>query len=162
VSAGSKSGDGTSGQFQVKGALSPTNRDEIIVRCKAKVATRSIPPPTEAQTDHGVPVFLNQLQEALRLGQITSPEIGKSAIKHGHDLLLQGFTVSHDARPSRQERDESRIVAPDGPNQVWRVGDEQQIGLVPVGFQNSREIRDTDGLLDAVVLDEQHPHDVLR
>jgi hypothetical protein len=126
VSAGSKSGDGTSGQFQVKGALSPTNRDEIIVRCKAKVATRSIPPPTEAQTDHGVPVFLNQLQEALRLGQITSPEIGKSAIKHGHDLLLQGFTVSHDARPSRQERDESRIVAPDGPDQVWRVGDEQQ------------------------------------
>ena len=70
------------------------NRDEIILRCQAKVATRSVPPPQEAPNDHGVPVFLNQLQEALRLGQITSPEIGKSAIKHGHDLLLQGFTVS--------------------------------------------------------------------
>lgn len=76
MSAGSKSGDGTSGQFLVKGAVSPTNRDEIILRCKAKVATRSVQPPTEAQTDHGVPVFLNRLQEALRPGQITSPEIG--------------------------------------------------------------------------------------
>ncbi|HXE83507.1 MAG TPA: HAMP domain-containing sensor histidine kinase [Gemmatimonadales bacterium] len=70
------------------------NRDEIIRRCRAKVATRSIPPPTEAEIDHGVPVFLDQLQDALRLGEITSPEIGRSAIKHGHDLLRQGFTVS--------------------------------------------------------------------
>jgi signal transduction histidine kinase len=70
------------------------NRDEIIRRCRAKVATRSIPPPTEAEIDHGVPVFLDQLRDALRLGEITSPEIGRSAIKHGHDLLRQGFTVS--------------------------------------------------------------------
>jgi signal transduction histidine kinase len=70
------------------------NRDEIILRCRAKVATRSVPPPTDAEIDHGVPVFLNQLSEALRLGQTTNPEISRSAIKHGHDLLLQGFSVS--------------------------------------------------------------------
>ena len=70
------------------------NRDEIILRCRAKVATRSVPPPTEVEIDHGVPVFLDQLMNALRSGEVTSPEIGKSAIKHGHDLLLQGFTVS--------------------------------------------------------------------
>jgi signal transduction histidine kinase len=70
------------------------NRDEIISRCRAKVAARSIPRPTEAEMDHGVPVFLDQLSDALRLGHITSPEIGKSAIKHGHELLRQGFTVS--------------------------------------------------------------------
>ena len=70
------------------------NRDEIIRRCRAKVATRSIPPPTDAEIDHGVPVFLHQLQDALRLGELTSPEIGRIAIKHGHDLLRQGFTVS--------------------------------------------------------------------
>jgi signal transduction histidine kinase len=70
------------------------NRDEIIGRCRAKVALRSVPPPTELEIDHGVPVFLDQLRDALRLGEITSPEIGRSAIKHGHDLLLQGFTVS--------------------------------------------------------------------
>jgi len=70
------------------------NRDEIIRRCRAKVAARSVPPPTEAEIDHGVPVFLDQLRDALRFGQITSPAISTSAIKHGHDLLLQGFTVS--------------------------------------------------------------------
>jgi signal transduction histidine kinase len=70
------------------------NRDEIIKRCRAKVATRSVPPPTEAEIDNGVPVFLDQLTDALRLGQTMSPEISKSAIKHGRDLLLQGFTVS--------------------------------------------------------------------
>jgi hypothetical protein len=70
------------------------NRDEIIRRCRAKVATRSIPSPTEAEIDHGVPVFLDQLQDALHLGELTSPEIGRSAIKHGHDLLRLGFTVS--------------------------------------------------------------------
>jgi signal transduction histidine kinase len=70
------------------------NREEIIQRCRARVATRSIPPPTEAEIDHGVPVFLDQLGNALRLGETTSPEIGESAIRHGHDLLRQGFTVS--------------------------------------------------------------------
>lgn len=70
------------------------NREEIIRRCRAKVATRPVPPPTEVEIDHGVPVFLDQLQTALRLGETTSPEISRSAIKHGHDLLLQGFTVS--------------------------------------------------------------------
>ena len=49
------------------------NRDEIIRRCRAKVAMRSIPPPTEAEIDHGVPVFLDQLRDALRLGQIVEP-----------------------------------------------------------------------------------------
>ena len=70
------------------------NREEIIRRCRAKVATRSVPPPTEAEIDHGVPVFLDQLVDALRLGLTSSPEIGRSAVQHGHDLLLQGFTVS--------------------------------------------------------------------
>jgi len=44
--------------------------------------------------DHGVPVSLGQLRDALRLGATTSSEIGRNAIKHGHDLLRQGFTVS--------------------------------------------------------------------
>jgi signal transduction histidine kinase len=70
------------------------HREEIITRCRAKVATRSVPPPTAAEIDHGVPVFLDQLGDALRLGLTSSPEIGKTAIQHGHDLLLQGFTVS--------------------------------------------------------------------
>jgi signal transduction histidine kinase len=69
-------------------------REEIIRRCSAKVATRSVPPPTGVEIDHGVPVFLDQLVDALRLGLTASPDIGRSAVKHGHDLLVQGFTVS--------------------------------------------------------------------
>jgi len=70
------------------------NREEIIRRCRVKVAARSVSPPTDAEIDHGVPVFLDQLTDTLRLGQITTSEISTSAIHHGHDLLLQGFTVS--------------------------------------------------------------------
>lgn len=44
------------------------NREEIITRCRAKVATRSVPPPTAAEIDHGVPVFLDQLVALLRHG----------------------------------------------------------------------------------------------
>jgi len=70
------------------------NRDEIIRRCRAKVAGRSVPPPTALEIDHGVPVFLSQLGDALRSGENTNLDISRSALKHGHDLLLQGFTVS--------------------------------------------------------------------
>ena len=70
------------------------NREEIIRRCRAKVAARSVPPPPQAEIDHGVPLFLEQLVDALRLGLSSSPEIGHTALQHGHDLLLQGFTVS--------------------------------------------------------------------
>ena len=73
-------------------------RDEIIRRCRAKVAARSAPPPTDAEIDHGVPLFLDQLVETLRLGQVSTPEIGRSAVLHGHDLLLQGFTVAQVVR----------------------------------------------------------------
>lgn len=70
------------------------NRDDLIRRCRAKVASRSVPPPTQAEIDHGVPVFLDQLGHALRLRLMSSPDIARSAVQHGHDLRLQGFTVS--------------------------------------------------------------------
>jgi hypothetical protein len=70
------------------------NRDEIILRGRAKVATRSVPPPTDAEIDHGVPLFLDQLVAALRLGLSSTPEIDRGALLHGHDLLLQGLSLS--------------------------------------------------------------------
>jgi len=69
------------------------HREDIIGRCRAKVATRSSPPPTQAEIEHGVPVFLCQLVDALRF-DLPSSEIARSAVLHGRDLLLQGFTVS--------------------------------------------------------------------
>jgi signal transduction histidine kinase len=71
-----------------------TNRDEIIRRCRAKVAGRSNPPPTEAEIDYGVPVFLDQLLDTLNGRTSGSAAINRTALQHGHDLLLRGFTVS--------------------------------------------------------------------
>jgi len=70
------------------------NRDEVIRRCRASVAKRSVPPPTEAEIDHGVPLFLDQLCKELRHGPSQTDEIGTGAMEHGHELLLQGLTVS--------------------------------------------------------------------
>ena len=70
------------------------NRDELIKRCRAKVARRVVPQATAREIDHGVPTFLTQLGDALRLRQAGNPEIGRSALQHGHDLLLQGLSLS--------------------------------------------------------------------
>src|SRR6185503_1675960 len=69
-----------------------THRQEIISRCQAKVAARL--PVRNEREDHGVPLFLDQLIEPLRLGLISNPEIGDSAIRHGRELLDKGLTVS--------------------------------------------------------------------
>lgn len=70
------------------------HREEIIRRCRAKVAARPLPAKTITEIDYGVPVFLKQLVDALRLGRAPHAEIGRSAVLHGHDMLRQGFTVS--------------------------------------------------------------------
>jgi hypothetical protein len=70
------------------------HRDELIGRCREKVARRSAPPPTDAEIDHGVPMFLDQLCEELSNGPSKTHEISKSATQHGHDLLVKGFTIS--------------------------------------------------------------------
>jgi signal transduction histidine kinase len=70
------------------------NREEITTRCRAKVATRSMPLPSEAEINHGVPLFLDQLVDMLRSRGTSTLAIDESAGQHGHDLLLKGFTVS--------------------------------------------------------------------
>jgi signal transduction histidine kinase len=70
------------------------NREELIRRCRAKVEMRSVPPPTPAELEYGVPCFLDQLVDALQHHLSPNSEIGRSAARHGHDLKRQGFTVS--------------------------------------------------------------------
>jgi hypothetical protein len=69
------------------------HRDELIGRCRTKVAQRSTPCATEAEIARGVPLFIDQLAAELRHGLSQTSEISKSAVEHGHDLLRQGFTV---------------------------------------------------------------------
>ena len=70
------------------------HRDEIIRKCREKVATRSIPPPTDAEINHGVPMFLDELGDELRKGLSRDPAIATTAKWHGRDLQRQGFSVS--------------------------------------------------------------------
>ena len=88
------------------------NSDELITRCRVKVANRSVPRASDAELQHGIPLFLEQFISTLRLEntsffsesrQISAPsqpikvparsQIGKTAAKHGTELLRRGFTI---------------------------------------------------------------------
>ncbi len=81
------------------------NRQELIRRTRVKVAKRSSPARTEAEMEHGVPLFLSQLVSALRAEQESEPaqgtlphppendSIAQSAALHGQTLRRLGFTI---------------------------------------------------------------------
>ena len=71
-----------------------THRDQIILRCRKRVATRPRSTHAAAESDYGVPLFLDQLVDTLRSNEQPNLAISTSAALHGHDLLLKGFTVS--------------------------------------------------------------------
>jgi hypothetical protein len=70
------------------------NTPEIIARTRVKLAARTSPVPTDAQLENGVPVFLTQLIDRLRLTTLDNEAIEASAALHGGELLAMGFTVS--------------------------------------------------------------------
>lgn len=74
------------------------NRDVIIARTRERVRSRSWPSVAPGEVEYGVPLFLTQLSETLRLETTSVPfptdAIGTAAARHGGDLLRSGFTVS--------------------------------------------------------------------
>src|SRR5687767_15698924 len=67
-----------------------THRQELITRCQVKAAARL--PVSNAAEEYGVPLFLNQLMEALRLGLRSNPDIGQSALRsEEHTSELQSL-----------------------------------------------------------------------
>lgn len=74
------------------------NRDAIIARAQARVATRTSPKPSDVELTNGIPVFLDQLGDALRLAKSSDvsdhEQLSKSAGRHGHDLLRMGLTFA--------------------------------------------------------------------
>src|SRR5580698_1505546 len=77
------------------------NRIELLARVRAKVVARLAPWPTVDELKNGVPLFLNQLVEALRVAKPSAEAIGaigKSATLHGGDMLKVGFTVAQVVR----------------------------------------------------------------
>jgi signal transduction histidine kinase len=75
-----------------------SNRGELIARTRAKVAQRPWPAASTSELENGIPLFLTQLAETLRLENTEAPfsanAIGSSATLHGGDMLAMGFTLS--------------------------------------------------------------------
>jgi signal transduction histidine kinase len=88
-----------------------THHTDLIARCRSKVLKRRAPKATDAELEHGIPLFLDQLIKTLRVEQSSTPlqsrrvsgpsdgegsatsEIGATAAQHGLELLHHGFTV---------------------------------------------------------------------
>jgi signal transduction histidine kinase len=70
------------------------NRAAIIARTRAKVAERPAPRATEEELEKGIPLFLDQLIDTLRLSRASSNGIEKGATLHGRELLKRGFSVA--------------------------------------------------------------------
>jgi signal transduction histidine kinase len=70
------------------------NRAAIIERTRAKVAARLAPRATEEELDQGIPLFLDELIDALRASGPSVDAMAASATKHGQELLDRGFTVA--------------------------------------------------------------------
>lgn len=87
------------------------NREELVARCKQKVAARPHRSATEGQLVHGIPIFLEQLTRTLEAEEkglaaegtrisgaaggraLSQSEIGITAAAHGRELLELGFSV---------------------------------------------------------------------
>jgi signal transduction histidine kinase len=73
-------------------------RDAIIARAREKLTDRPWPLASTSELEHGVPLFLSQLSETLRLETTPAPfsqkELGASATKHGRELRALGFNIS--------------------------------------------------------------------
>jgi signal transduction histidine kinase len=74
-----------------------SHREAIIANARARVGARTSPRPTDTELTNGIPLFLDQLGDALRLAKSTTvvdhAALSASAGKHGSDLLGRGFTV---------------------------------------------------------------------
>ena len=75
-----------------------TYRDLVIARTREKLTDRPWPLASTSELEHGVPLFLTQLADTLRLGTTATPAsqktIGASAAKHGRELRALGFNIS--------------------------------------------------------------------
>lgn len=73
-------------------------REAIIARTREKLTDRPWPLASTSELEHGVPLFLTQLADTLRLELTPTPfpqkAIGASAARHGSELRAMGFNIS--------------------------------------------------------------------
>jgi signal transduction histidine kinase len=91
------------------------NRPELLARCAVRVAARRASAQAAEQSEHGIPLFLDQLIRMLQ-AEVQPPlrprrknshapserqagsEMAVSATRHGRELMRQGFTVEQVVR----------------------------------------------------------------
>jgi signal transduction histidine kinase len=71
-----------------------SHRDEIIARCRTRVAERMAPRPTQSELDDGIPLFLRELEQTLECELLHRPRLATAAVQHGGALLRGGFTIA--------------------------------------------------------------------
>jgi signal transduction histidine kinase len=71
-----------------------SNRAAIVTRARAKATARPARLAIDDELESGIPLFLDQLIEALGLSRTSTEALEESATKHGSDLLKRGFTVA--------------------------------------------------------------------
>lgn len=69
-------------------------REEIIARCRARVARRMVPRPTPLELQHGIPLFLRELEQTLACELRQPSGAVTAAVQHGENLLRSGFTIA--------------------------------------------------------------------
>lgn len=74
------------------------NRDEILERARARVATRAAPQPTLEELTVGIPLFFDELVATLSRANTQSEAINRDATLHGERRAHMGFTVAQVVR----------------------------------------------------------------
>jgi signal transduction histidine kinase len=66
-----------------------------VSKCQARVAKRRAPRPTPYELEHGIPIFIGQLEAMLTIPppQQVGLEIEQTAVSHGGELLRHQFTI---------------------------------------------------------------------
>lgn len=74
------------------------NRDAILARTSQRLGKRAWPSVGAREVEHGLPLFLTQIAETLRLETSAKPfptsAIGAGASAHGRELLEGGYSIS--------------------------------------------------------------------
>ena len=74
------------------------HREAIVTRTAGRVRDRPSPSVSATEVEHGVPMFLTQLSETLRLEATSSPfashAMESAASLHGGELLAAGYTIA--------------------------------------------------------------------
>jgi signal transduction histidine kinase len=127
------------------------HRERIIERVRGRMRERTTARSTDSKLEHGVPLFLTQLADALKPASMhgtlhlvggldTRKLITDGAMLHGHDLLRNGFTVAQVVHAEMASETEAAISAADF-HVFNRCLDDAIAGAVTAyGWQRERDL----------------------